>query len=205
VTNGKFFSDCGGDGIITVTENGLVSSLGPQGRSTIVVSDHKTNQKLIVGITVVPITYLMVQTSSPFPNSVYPRGLQSVVNISYHDSIGREIIVPTNERSLNWMSSKPQTLSLAQDRMQLGEPGKAVVDIWDGAQHAYFKLRVKQIISPTQLNQGDVVCFNVGHSGTWSSLSSASLDIDSKTGWAVALAAGESNVNFASTEGALEN
>lgn len=130
--------------------------------------------------------------------------MQSVVNVSYHDSIGREIIVPTNERSLNWMSSKPQTLSLTQERMQLGEPGKAVVDIWDGAHHAYFKLRVKQIITPTQLNQGDVVCYNVGHSGTWSSLSNAILDVDPQSGWAVALAAGDSNVNFASSEGDVE-
>lgn len=88
--------------------------------------------------------------------------------------------------------------------MQLGEPGKAVVDIWDGVHHAYFKLRVKQIITPTQLTQGDVVCYNVGHSGTWSSLSNAVLDVDPQSGWAVALAAGDSNVNFASSEGGVE-
>jgi len=193
--------ECGGEGSITVTENGLVSSLGPLGRGTIVVADHKTSQKLIVGITVVPISYLMVQTSSPFPSAVYPRGMQPIVNVTYHDSIGREIIVPSNERNLDWVSSKPQTLSLVQDRMQLGEPGRAVIDIWDGIHHAYLKLRVKQIIAPTQLSQGDVVCYNVGYPGTWTTLSNSALEIDSKSGWAVALSSGETNLNFESSEG----
>ncbi|XP_059477687.1 nuclear pore membrane glycoprotein 210 [Neocloeon triangulifer] len=198
-SSGKFFLDCGGEGIMSVSEGGLVTSAGPLGRGTIVVSDHKTNQKLVVGVAVVPVAYVMAQAASPL--GVFARGMQTPVHVTYHDAIGREMVVPSEERRLEWMSSRPQTLALTNDLLQLGELGRAVLDLWDGAQHAFLKLQVRPIVRPTALSQGDVVCYHVGRQGNWSTLADAALQVDATTGWAVALGPGDANLNFVSSEG----
>ncbi|CAB3380542.1 Hypothetical predicted protein [Cloeon dipterum] len=199
-TSGKFFLECGSEGVLSVSENGLVTSHGPLGRGSIVVSDQKTNQKLMVGVTVVPVAYVMAQSSSPF--SSFARGMQTQVNVSYHDGIGREISVPTNERNMEWMSSRPQTLSVSNGRLQLGESGTAVADMWDGALHAYLKIKVGQVITPTELGQGDVVCYRTNLMGSWSTQGEQhSLYVDPESGWATALAPGDANLHFTSNQG----
>jgi hypothetical protein len=184
-----------------VSEQGLVTSHGPLGSATVTISDHKTNQQLKVSMQVVPVHYIMIHSNSRLSNGIFPRGMRSPANITFHDSIGREILVPGSEMDVHTMSSRPQTLTLSQGRLQLGEPGRGVLDLWTQNHHAYVSLRVQQVISPLSVAAGDHVCYHVGHPGEWNAQPTSILNIDPKSGWAVALQAGEINLQFTTEQG----
>ncbi|KAF4532010.1 hypothetical protein B566_EDAN014742, partial [Ephemera danica] len=198
---GKHKLSCGDESIISVSDNGLVTSHGPLGAATVTISDHKTNQQLKVSMQVVPIHYIMVHANSPLTNGIFPRGMRTPANITFHDSIGREILVPGSEHDLNTMPSRPQTLTLNQGRIQLGEPGRGVLDLWILNHHAYITLKVDQIITPLSLATGDHVCYDAGQSGDWNAQPASILHIDPKSGWAVGHQAGEINVQLTTEQG----
>ncbi|XP_078065799.1 nuclear pore membrane glycoprotein 210 [Mustelus asterias] len=207
--------------VIQVDENGLLTSGPITGSSTIeVISEEQfgINQTITVAVKVAPVSYLRISTSpvmytlnkeSP---SAIPVGITLTLTVHFHDHSGDTfhaqntiISFAMNRDDLLQIGKGPSNNTFIIRAVNVG---LTLLRVWD-TEHTgiadYIPLPVEQFIYPDLLGEtvvGDVICFSSNlvnqeaQLGVWSSSSSNILQINPKTGTAVARDSGSVTVYY---------
>ncbi|XP_077181720.1 nuclear pore membrane glycoprotein 210 isoform X2 [Paroedura picta] len=206
--------------VIQIDERGLLHSGSLIGLATIEVISQEPfgiNQTLIVAVKVAPVSYLRI-SMSPILHTradevleALPLGTTMTLTIHFHDNSG------------DIFHSQNSVVSFATNRDDFVQVGKGVSNntliirtmnvgltllmVWD-AEHSniadYVPLLVQHVIFPAHRDivVGDVICFSSslvnqeGLSGMWSSSLNGVLQIDPKTGVAVARNSGTVTIYY---------
>ncbi|KAL4646368.1 nuclear pore membrane glycoprotein 210 isoform X1 [Arapaima gigas] len=201
--------------LIQVDENGHLSSGALTGSASLQVTSQESfgvNQTIIVAVKVVPVSYLRFSTSpvlytaSMESLSALPLGMVLTFTVHFHDNTGDVLHghnsflnFATNRDDLVLVGRAPTNNTLT---VRMVNVGLTLLEVWD-AEHTgvadYLALPVQHAIYPEEaqnLVTGDVVCFSTqlvnqeGSAGTWSSSAWSVLQVDPKTGVAVARSSG---------------
>ncbi|XP_062826039.1 nuclear pore membrane glycoprotein 210 [Anolis carolinensis] len=196
--------------VVQVDESGLLKSRSLIGLSTLEVISQEPfgiNQTLIVAVKVAPVSYLRISMNPVFHTHNYealmalPLGMTFTLMVHFHDSFG------------DTFHSQSSVLGFAVNRDDFVQVGKGasnntltartmnvgltLLKVWD-AEHSsmadYVPLPVHYAIYPDlkDIIIGDIICLTSslvnqeGLSGIWSSSLNNILQIDPKTGVAVA-------------------
>uniref|UniRef100_A0A673Z9C5 Nucleoporin 210 n=1 Tax=Salmo trutta TaxID=8032 RepID=A0A673Z9C5_SALTR len=207
--------------IVQVDEKGLLSSGSLTGSSSLLVTSQETfgvNQTLVLAVKVAPVSYLRFSTSPVIHNpsrdslSAIPLGMVLTFTVHLHINTGEVLhshnsllTFTTNRDDLVQMGRGPGNNTLTVRTVNVGLTLLAVWDEEQAGMADYLALPVQHAIHPedaTRLVVGDVVCLSAqllspqGIPGTWSSSSTGVLQVDSKTGVAVARDAGTTTVYY---------
>ncbi|KAK3547679.1 hypothetical protein QTP86_026924 [Hemibagrus guttatus] len=173
---------------------------------------------MLIFMLVVTVSYLRLSTSPVFYTSnretlsAFPLGSVLTFTVHFHDSSGEalhshnsQLTFSTNRDDLVQVGKGVSNGSLTVSTVNVG---LTLLSVWDSEQSSlvdYVALPVHHAIQPADAHNlvpADVVCFSVqlfsheGLSGTWSSSSSAILEIHPKTGVAVARDVGTVTVYY---------
>uniref|UniRef100_A0A8C5QI72 Nucleoporin 210 n=1 Tax=Leptobrachium leishanense TaxID=445787 RepID=A0A8C5QI72_9ANUR len=196
--------------VVQVDNKGLLTAGSQTGISTIEINAQEffgINQTFIISVKVSPISYIRI-VSSPVLQirdnhklSTIPLGVTLTFSVQFHDCTG------------DLFHAQNSFLHLATNRDDLVQVGKGVANntftiqtvnvgltifhVWDIENPAisdYVPFPVEHSIFPslTDITVGDVICFacsvnnQEGLAGVWTSSSTSVLQIDSKTGVALA-------------------
>ncbi|XP_061474146.1 nuclear pore membrane glycoprotein 210 isoform X2 [Rhineura floridana] len=206
--------------VVQIDERGLLNSKSLIGLSTIQVISQEPfgiNQTLTVTVKVAPISYMRISMKPIFHTQNHPTllalplGLTLTLTICFHDSFG------------DTFHSQNSVLGFAINRDDFIQVGKGVsnntliirtmnvglslLKVWDAENSIiadYVPLPVQNAIYPElrDIIKGDVICFTTslvnqeGLSGTWSSSLNSILQIDPKTGVAVARNSGTATIYY---------
>lgn len=207
--------------IAQVDDNGFLSSSSLTGISSLLVTSQETfgvNQTLILAVKVVPVSYVQFITSPVLTMSTrervkaFPLGIVLTFTVQFHastgdtlDSSNTHLTFATNRDDLVQVGYGPDNNTLTVRTVNVGLTLLAVWDSENLGVADYIPLPVEHAIHPdeaTKLVVGDVVCFNVpplssdGVQGTWSSSSNGVLQVDPKSGAAVARDSGTVTVYY---------
>ncbi|XP_045407447.1 nuclear pore membrane glycoprotein 210 isoform X2 [Lemur catta] len=207
--------------VVHIDAKGFLVSGAVMGTSTIEVTAQEpfgTNQTIIVGVKVSPVSYLrfsmspVLHTQNTEALAALPLGMTVTFTVHFHDNSGD--IFHAHNSVLNFATNR-------DDFVQIGKGptnntcivrtvcvGLTLLRVWD-TEHLglsdFVPLPVLQAISPElsgALVVGDVLCLGTvlvsleGLSGTWSSSAHSILHVDPKTGVAVARDAGSVTVYY---------
>uniref|UniRef100_A0AAV2M0I1 BIG2 domain-containing protein n=1 Tax=Knipowitschia caucasica TaxID=637954 RepID=A0AAV2M0I1_KNICA len=207
--------------VAQVDDKGFLCSSSLTGISSLLVTSQENfgvNQTLILAVKVVPVSYVQFISSPVLPFAAkdrlraFPLGMVLTFSVQFHSSTGD---------CLHSSSSRLTFTTNREDLVQVGfgadnhtvtvrtvNVGLTLLAVWDTENQGvadFIPLPVEHVILPeqaTRLVVGDVVCFSVpllspdGVQGTWSSSSSAVLQVDPKSGAAVARDAGTVTVYY---------
>lgn len=208
--------------VIQVDDKGHLTSGSITGTASLQISSQETfgvNQTIIIAVKVVTVSYLRVSTSSPVfytsnkeTLSAIPLGALLTFNVHFHDSTGEtlnshnsHLVFSTNRDDLVQVGKGSSNDTLIVRTVNVG---LTLLGVWDSGQTGladYLALPVQHAIHPAEAQRlvvGDVVCFSAlfvnqeGTSGVWSSSSSALLEIESRSGVAVARDSGTVTVYY---------
>ncbi|XP_046725797.1 nuclear pore membrane glycoprotein 210 isoform X2 [Silurus meridionalis] len=205
--------------LIHVDDNGHLTSGSLTGMASLQITAQESfgvNQTIILAVKVVTVSYLRLSTSSVFYNtetlSAFPLGSVLTFSVHFHDSTGEalhshnsQLTFSTNRDDLVQVGKGVSNNTLTVRTVNVG---LTLLSIWDPEQSSlvdYVALPVHHAIHPADAHHlvpADVVCFSAqlvshdGLSGTWSSSSSAILEIHPKTGVAVARDVGTVTVYY---------
>ncbi|XP_045065483.1 nuclear pore membrane glycoprotein 210-like isoform X1 [Coregonus clupeaformis] len=204
--------------IVQVDEKGLLSSGSLTGSSSLLVTSQETfgvNQTLVLAVKVAPVSYLRFSTSPILHRdslSAIPLGMVLTFTVHLHANTGEVLhshnsllTFTTNRDDLVQVGRGPGNNSLTVRTVNVGLTLLAVWTEEHTRMADYLALPVQHAIHPedaTMLVVGDVVCLSAqllspqGVLGTWSSSSTGVLQVDSKTGVAVARDAGTATVYY---------
>ncbi|KAK7878654.1 hypothetical protein WMY93_030490 [Mugilogobius chulae] len=196
--------------IAQVDDKGFLSSSSLTGIASLLITSQETfgvNQTLILAVKVVPVSYVQFITSPVLPIATrdklraFPLGMVLTFSVQFHSSTGD---------TLHSSSSRLTFTTNREDLVQVGFGAdnhtltvRTVIENHGVAD--FIPLPVEHVILPddaTRLVVGDVVCFSApplspdGVQGTWSSSSSGVLQVDPKSGAAVARDAGTVTVYY---------
>ncbi|XP_060793096.1 nuclear pore membrane glycoprotein 210 [Neoarius graeffei] len=196
--------------LVHVDDNGHLTSGSLTGTASLQITAQESfgvNQTIILAVKVVTVSYLRLSTSPVFYTSnrevlsAVPLGSVLTFTVHFHDSSGEalhshnsQLVFSTNRDDLVQVGKGVSNGSLTVRTVNVG---LTLLSVWDLEQSGlvdYIALPVHHAIQPADphsLVPADVVCFSAqlvshdGLSGTWSSSSSAILEIHPKTGVAV--------------------
>ncbi|XP_053154975.1 nuclear pore membrane glycoprotein 210 [Hemicordylus capensis] len=206
--------------VVEIDERGLLKSGSLVGLSTIEVISQEPfgiNQTLMVAVKVAPVSYLrismnpIIHTQNQNTLLALPLGISLSLTIHFHDNTG------------DIFHSQNSVLGFAVNRDDIVQAGKGVSNntliirtmsiglsllmVWD-AKHSsiadYVPLPVQNAIYPELIDIviGDVICLTSslvnqeGLAGIWSSSVNSILQVDSKTGVAIARNSGTATVYY---------
>ncbi|XP_043080989.1 nuclear pore membrane glycoprotein 210 [Puntigrus tetrazona] len=207
--------------LVQVDDKGHLTSGSLTGTASLQISSQETfgvNQTIIVAVKVVTVSYLrlstspVVHTSNRESVSAIPLGAVLTFTVHFHDSTGETLhshnsllSFSTNRDDLVQVGKGSSNGSLTVRTVNVG---LTLLGVWDSEQTGladFLALPVQHAIYPAEAQRlvvGDVVCFSAqfvnqeGVSGVWSSSSSALLEIDPRTGAAVARDKGSVTVYY---------
>ncbi|KAL8212459.1 UNVERIFIED_CONTAM: hypothetical protein K2H54_047229, partial [Gekko kuhli] len=206
--------------VVQIDERGLLHSGSLIGLATVEVIGQEPfgiNQTLIVAVKVAPVSYLRISMSPVLhtkTNEVLealPLGTTMTLTIHFHDNSGdifhsqnSVVSFATNRDDFIQVGKGVSNNTLIIRTMNVG---LTVLMVWD-AEHSniadYVPLLVQHVIYPElrDIVVGDVICFSSslvnqeGLSGMWSSSLNGVLQIDPKTGVAVARNSGTVTIYY---------
>lgn len=207
--------------IAQVDDKGFLSSSSVTGLSSLLITSQETfgvNQTLILAVKVVPVSYLQFITSPVLPMAprdkvtAFPLGIVLTFTVQFHASTGdtlhssnTPLTFTTNRDDLVQVGFGADNHTLTVRTVNVGLTLLAVWDSENRAMADFIPLPVEHAILPDEamrLVVGDVVCFSVpplgtedAH-GTWSSSSNGVLQVDPKSGAAVARNSGTVTVYY---------
>ncbi|TRY98564.1 hypothetical protein DNTS_005269, partial [Danionella cerebrum] len=207
--------------LVQVDEKGLLTAGSLTGSASLQISSQEAfgvNQSLVITVKVVTVAYLRLSTSPTFytsdrePVSSIPLGAVLTFSVHFHDGTGETI--HSHSSSLGFSSSREDLVQLGSGvrngsvTLRTVAVGLTLLEVYDSEQSGlvdFLPLPVQHAILPGQAQQlvvGDVVCFSArfthedGSSGLWSSSSNAVLEMDPRTGAAVAREQGAVTVYY---------
>uniref|UniRef100_H3AHC9 Nucleoporin 210 n=1 Tax=Latimeria chalumnae TaxID=7897 RepID=H3AHC9_LATCH len=197
--------------VVQVDQKGLLTSGSLTGTSTVEVNSQEpfgVNQTITVAVKVTPVSYLRIATSPVLHTvnkevlSAIPLGMTLTFTVHFHDNSGDTFHTQTS--LLNFGTNRDDLVQIGKGVtnntfvIRTVNVGLTLLGVWD-AEHTgiadYIPLPVQHAVFPDLADEvvvGDVICFSStlvnqdGHSGVWSSSSGNILQIDAKTGAAVA-------------------
>lgn len=198
--------------IAQVDDKGFLSSSSVTGLSSLLITSQETfgvNQTLILAVKVVPVSYVQFITSPVLPMAsrdklrAFPLGMVLTFNVQFHASTGEtlhssntRLTFTTNRDDLVQVGFGADNHTLTVRTVNVGLTLLAVWDTENLGVADFIPLPVEHAILPdkaTRLVLGDVVCFSVPPlspdgdvHGAWSSSSNGVLEVDPKSGAAVA-------------------
>uniref|UniRef100_A0A671VZW8 Nucleoporin 210 n=1 Tax=Sparus aurata TaxID=8175 RepID=A0A671VZW8_SPAAU len=208
--------------IAQVDDKGILFSGSLTGISSLLITSQETfgvNQTLILAVKVVPVSYVRFSTSPVLYThtreslKAFPLGVVLTFNVHFHASTGEALHIHN--------STCTSLLSGRDDLVQVGigpgnhtltvrtiNVGLTLLAVWDSGNAGvadYVPIPVKRAIYPYEAQRlvvGDVVCFSAqltspdGAHGTWSSSANGVLEVDPKSGAAVARDSGTVTVYY---------
>ncbi|XP_077404064.1 nuclear pore membrane glycoprotein 210 isoform X2 [Vanacampus margaritifer] len=207
--------------VAQVDDSGFLFSGSFTGISSLLVTSQESfgvNQTLIIAVKVVPVSYVRFSTSPALHTStreslkVLPLGIVLTFAVHFHTSTGEllhssnsHLTFSTNRDDLVQVISGPGNHTLTVRTVNAGLTLLSVHDSDNTVMADYIPLPVDHAIQPGEaqaLVVGDVICFSAqlasqdGGHGIWSSSANAVLQVDSKTGAAVARDNGAATVYY---------
>ncbi|XP_063241052.1 nuclear pore membrane glycoprotein 210-like [Bacillus rossius redtenbacheri] len=204
--------------VVSVDKNGLVKANGWLGHSFIMVTaleDSNVKQSFTIAAVVEQVSYMMVNVRANFimhreqeAISALPKGVDVEVYVTYHDNVGNrftsvrsDLKVCGNRLDISDARRGSDNCTLV---VQLLQPGKSVLKLWDSRVVDFLPLRVAEAIYPalTHLTIGDVVCFSSammrpdGKPGLWNTSDMKMLKLDPFVGIGKAKLAGSVTVRY---------
>ncbi|XP_069823220.1 nuclear pore membrane glycoprotein 210 [Dendropsophus ebraccatus] len=197
--------------VIQVDSNGLLTSGSLTGVSTIEINSQEPfgiNQTIIVSVKVSPISYMRIVTSPAIHTgsghllSAIPLGATFRFSARFHDNTGE--VFHAQNSILNFAINRDDFIHIGMGPtndsfiMRTVNAGFTIFRVWDTESPGisdYVPIPVQHSIYPAVKEEavvGDVICFTCpitsqeGITGTWSSSSSSLLQIDPKSGAALA-------------------
>ncbi|XP_054647663.1 nuclear pore membrane glycoprotein 210 isoform X2 [Dunckerocampus dactyliophorus] len=207
--------------IAQVDNKGFLFSGSLTGISSLLVTSQESfgvNQTLTIAVKVVPVSYVRFSTSPVLHTftrdslKALPLGIVLTFIVHFHASTGEalhssnsHLTFSTNRDDLVQMWSGPGNHTLTVRTVNVGLTLLAVFDSENTAVADYIPLLVEHAIDPPEAQKlvvGDVICFTAhlasqdGGHGTWSSSANGVLQVDPKTGAAVARDYGTATVYY---------
>ncbi|XP_073327221.1 nuclear pore membrane glycoprotein 210 [Pagrus major] len=207
--------------IAQVDDKGSLFSGSLTGISSLLITSQETfgvNQTLILAVKVVPVSYVRFSTSPVLYThtreslKAFPLGVVLTFNVHFHASTGEalhssnsDLTFSTNRDDLVQVGIGPGNHTLTVRTINVGLTLLAVWDSGNLGVADYVPIPVKHAIYPYEAQRlvvGDVVCFNAqltssdGAHGTWSSSANGVLEVDPKSGAAVARDSGTVTVYY---------
>lgn len=197
--------------LVQVDEKGHLTSGSLTGTASLQISSQETfgvNQTIIIAVKVVTVSYLrlstspVIYTSNREAVSAIPLGAVLTFSVHFHDSTGETL--HSHNSVLSFSTNRDDLVQVGKGSsngtltVRTLNVGLTLLGVWDSEQAGlvdFLALPVQHAIHPAEAQRlvvGDVVCFSAqfvnqeGVSGVWSSSSSALLEIDPRTGAAVA-------------------
>uniref|UniRef100_A0A8C2JPP9 Nucleoporin 210 n=1 Tax=Cyprinus carpio TaxID=7962 RepID=A0A8C2JPP9_CYPCA len=207
--------------LVQVDDEGHLTSGSLTGTASLQISSQETfgvNQTIIVAVKVVTVSYLrlstspVVYTSNKETVSAIPLGAVLTFSVHFHDSTGETL--HSHNSALSFSTNRDDLVQVGKGSsngtltVRTVNVGLTLLGVWDSEQAGladFLALPVQHAIHPAEAQRlvvGDVVCFSAqfvnqeGVSGVWSSSSSALLEIDPRTGAAVARDRGTVSVYY---------
>uniref|UniRef100_A0A8C9X3Y4 Nucleoporin 210 n=1 Tax=Sander lucioperca TaxID=283035 RepID=A0A8C9X3Y4_SANLU len=207
--------------IAQVDDKGFLFSGSLTGISSLLITSQETfgvNQTLILALKVVPVSYVRFSTSPVLymhtkeSLKAFPLGIVLTFTVHFHASTGEalhssnsHLTFSTNRDDLVQVGIGPGNHTLTVRTINVGFTLLAVWDSENVGVADYVPLPVEHAIHPHEAHRlvvGDVVCFTAqltspdGGHGTWSSSANGVLQVDSKSGAAVARDSGTVTVYY---------
>nr|XP_061802177.1 nuclear pore membrane glycoprotein 210-like [Nerophis lumbriciformis] len=207
--------------VAQVDDKGLLFSGPLTGISSLLVTSQESfgvNQTLIIAVKVVPVSYVRFSTSPVLHTysreslKAFPLGIVLTFIVHFHASTGESLhssnshlTFSTNRDDVVQVGSGCDNHTLTVKTMNVGLTLLSVHDSENTVMADYIPLPVEHAIQPGEsqtLVVGDVICFTAqlasqdGGHGTWSSSANSVLQVDSKTGAAVARDYGTATVYY---------
>uniref|UniRef100_A0A4W6ESR0 Nucleoporin 210 n=1 Tax=Lates calcarifer TaxID=8187 RepID=A0A4W6ESR0_LATCA len=207
--------------IAQVDDKGFLFSGSLTGISSLLITSQETfgvNQTLILAVKVVPVSYVRFSTSPVLYTQTreslkaFPLGIVLTFSVHFHASTGEalqssnsHLTFSTNRDDLVQVGSGPSNHTLTVRTVNVGLTLLAVLDNENMGVADYIPIPVEHAIYPHEAQRlvvGDVVCFTTpfnspdGTHGTWSSSANGVLQVDPKTGVAVARDSGTVTVYY---------
>lgn len=207
--------------IAQVDDKGLISSGSLTGISSLLITSQETfgvNQTLILAVKVVPMSYVRFSTSPVLYThtreslKAFPLGLVLTFTVHFHASTGEalhtsnsQLTFSTNRDDLVQVGIGPSNNTLTVRTVNVGLTLLAVSDNENTGVADYVPIPVEHAIHPPETHRlvvGDVICFTAqltspdAVQGTWSSSANNVLQIDPKSGAAVARDSGTATVYY---------
>uniref|UniRef100_A0A7N8YDB4 Nucleoporin 210 n=1 Tax=Mastacembelus armatus TaxID=205130 RepID=A0A7N8YDB4_9TELE len=207
--------------IAQVDDKGFLFSGSLTGISSLLITSQETfgvNQTVILAVKVMPVSYVRFNTSpvlythtreSP---KAFPLGIVLTFTVHFHGSTGEalhsassQLTFSTNRDDLVQVGVGPGNHTLTVRTVNVG---LTLLAVWDNENMAvadYVPLPVEHGIYPHEAHRlvvGDVVCFSAqltspdGVHGTWSTSANNVLQVDPKSGAAVARDSGTVTVYY---------
>uniref|UniRef100_A0A672RYL9 Nucleoporin 210 n=1 Tax=Sinocyclocheilus grahami TaxID=75366 RepID=A0A672RYL9_SINGR len=197
--------------LLQVDDKGHLTSGSLTGTASLQISSQEAfgvNQTIIVAVKVVTVSYLRLSTSPVMYTSnreavsAIPLGAVLTFSVHFHDSTGETL--HSHNSMLSFSTNRDDLVQVGKGSsngtltVRTVNVGLTLLGVWDSEQAGladFLALPVQHAIHPAEAQRlvvGDVVCFSAqfvnqeGASGVWSSSSSALLEIDPRTGAAVA-------------------
>uniref|UniRef100_A0A3Q2XDM2 Uncharacterized protein n=1 Tax=Hippocampus comes TaxID=109280 RepID=A0A3Q2XDM2_HIPCM len=207
--------------IAQVDEKGFLHSGSITGTSLLLVTLQESfgvNQTLIIAVKVVPVSYMRFSTSPALHTytkeslKALPLGIVLTFTVYFHASTGEvlhssnsHLTFSTNRADLVQVGFGPSNHTMIVRTVNTGLTLLSVHDSENTVVADYIPLPVEHAIQPEEAQRlvvGDVICFTAqldsedGGHGIWSSSANAILQVDSKTGAAVARNSGAATVYY---------
>uniref|UniRef100_A0A3B4AQW5 BIG2 domain-containing protein n=1 Tax=Periophthalmus magnuspinnatus TaxID=409849 RepID=A0A3B4AQW5_9GOBI len=208
--------------IAQVDDNGFLSSSSLTGISSLLITSQETfgvNQTIILAVKVLPVSYVQFISSPVLLSSprdklrAFPLGMVLTFTVQFHSTSGdplhssnSRLTFTTNREDLVQMGFGADNHTVTVRTVNVGLTLLAVWDSENPGVADFIPLPVEHAIFPddaTRLIVGDVVCFSVPPLspdgqllGTWSSSANGVLQVDPKSGAAVARDAGTVTVYY---------
>uniref|UniRef100_A0A3P9AA62 BIG2 domain-containing protein n=1 Tax=Esox lucius TaxID=8010 RepID=A0A3P9AA62_ESOLU len=207
--------------VVQVDDKGFLSSGSLTGSSSLLVTSQETfgvNQTLVLAVKVAPVSYLRFSTGpvlhSPSKDtlSTFPLGVVLTFTVHLHANTGEGL--HSHNSLLTFATNRDDLVQVTRGlgnntlTVRTVGTGLTMLAVWDQEQPGmadYLALPVHHAIHPedaARLVVGDVVCFSAqvvspqGVPGIWSSSSSGVLQVDPKTGVAMARDAGTATIFY---------
>ncbi|XP_051517027.1 nuclear pore membrane glycoprotein 210-like isoform X2 [Myxocyprinus asiaticus] len=207
--------------VIQVDDKGHVTSGPLTGTVSLQICSQETfgvNQTIIIAVKVVTVSYLRLSTSPVLYTtnrdtvSAIPLGAVLTFTVHFHDNTGE--MLHSHNSLLTFSINRDDLVQVGKGlsnctlTVRTVNVGLTLLAVWDSEQTGladYLALPVQHAIHPAEARKlvvGDVVCFSAqfvnqdGLSGVWSSSSSAVLQVESRTGVAVARDTGTVTVYY---------
>lgn len=207
--------------IAQVDDKGFLFSGSLTGISSLLITSQETfgvNQTLILALKVVPVSYVRFSTSPVLHThtrerlKAFPLGAVLTFTVHFHASTGdalhsssSRLTFSTNRDDLVQVGIGPSNHTLTVRTVNVGLTLLAVWDSENVGVADYVPLPVEHAIHPDEAHRlvvGDVICFSAqlsspdGVPGTWSSSAAGVLQVDPKSGAAVARDSGTVTVYY---------
>uniref|UniRef100_A0A3P9JE26 Nucleoporin 210 n=1 Tax=Oryzias latipes TaxID=8090 RepID=A0A3P9JE26_ORYLA len=207
--------------VAQVDHKGFLSSGSLTGVSSLLVTSQETfgvNQTLILSVKVVPVSYFRFSTSPVLYTlnrdhlTAFPLGVLLTFTVHFHAHTGEalhssnsHLTFSTNRDDLVQVGIGPNNHTITVKTVNVGLTLLAVWDSENTGVADYVPLPVDHAIridDARQLVVGDVLCFDVqlassdGGHGVWSSSANGILQVDPKSGAAVARESGTVTVYY---------